>query len=406
MDRAERENTEVRKCKPTRPGGKFQRPKVTAASYSSLVTYGQTTNSSATSYAIAAAADDGSIHFWDERKNPQFRKACVMMAHEPGRITALTWSHCGRYIASRSESEKNVKVWDVRMMKSTQKGDGIALSKIEGIEVYNEKSDVLWSPTDRYIAFSTSDKPTKGELSNKLYFANPQSGEIDKVYDLSDRTDSCINRIAWHDRINQIFLACNSGKVHTLYDPKISHHGAMLAASKKKKISSVSYKKKGPIGMIIAPIGLPIIKESDAYNITDVGIEIRYNRLLKQEGKLRPKEHIKKKLEDWAPRQAAGIGWDATASKLAMDLAKETKDVEIDDIRQSILRHSDAAVKNPKFVSQAYFQSQPVTFFQDDEATVKRKLKEAKKNEPIWKKLKKSKDSKDKINEKPFDCKN
>merc|ERR1711879_590380 len=151
------------------------------------------------------------MDFWDERKNPQFRKACVMQAHPPGRITNLSWSHCGKYVSTRSEPEKSIKIWDIRMLKSTNKGDGIALSKFENVDVYNEKSDVCWSPTDRYISWTTSeyDKFNK-KIENKLFFGNPQSGDVDQVYDLSERIESSISRIVWHDRINQIFLATNS----------------------------------------------------------------------------------------------------------------------------------------------------------------------------------------------------
>jgi len=163
---------------------------------------------------------------------------------------------------------------------------------------------------------------------------------------------------------------------------------ARYCVHKKKKSHSLSAKRQGPIGEIIAPIGLPIIKESDAYNITDVGIEIRYNRWLKQQGVIKPKHKVYQQLDAWAPRQAEGLGQDAIAANLARELAKETADVTPQNVRESILRHADKALANPKYVTQAYDKTQPVTFFQDDEATMKRKLAEAKKNVPAWKKLK------------------
>ena len=144
------------------------------------------------------------------------------------------------------------------------------------------------------------------------------------------------------------------------------------------------------MGEIIAPIGLPIIKESDAYNITDVGITIRYTRLEKQLGKLKEKRGPKEKFPEWAVEQAHGLGADGVAANIARGLAKTTADITPTNVRESILRHADAANKNPKFVTKAYEKTQPVAIFQDDEATMKRKIKDSKKNEPAWKKLKTS----------------
>lgn len=192
----------------------------------------------------------------------------------------------------------------------------------------------------------------------------------------------------WHDQINQIFLTGTCGSVYNLFDKSISRNGALLCYQKKKKVTSFSVKKKAENLEIIAPIGLPITKESDAYNITDVGIEIRWNRKLKEDGIIKPKRHVKQKLEEWAPVQAQGLGWDGVTTGLARTLAKKTADIGTEGIRDSILRHNDLALQNPKYVQHAYKETQPVTMYADDEATMKRKIAESRKSEPIWKKLK------------------
>lgn len=38
--------------------------------------------------------------------------------------------------------------------------------------------------------------------------------------------------LAWHSKINQLFLGTSAGQVHCLYDPKQSEHGIIRAVAK------------------------------------------------------------------------------------------------------------------------------------------------------------------------------
>jgi len=132
----------------------------------------------------------------------------------------------------------------------------------------------------------------------------------------------------------------------------------LMCYKKKKKVTSFRKKEiKADKLDIIAPIGLPIIKESDAYNITDVGIEIRYNRKLKLDGVVKTKRGPKQKLEEWAPVQAAGMGWDGVVTDIARKYGTKYADIGIDQVRESILRHDDAAKANPLLLSMLILNS-------------------------------------------------
>ena len=46
---------------------------------------------------------------------------------------------------------------------------------------------------------------------------------------------SSIVSMAWHAKINQLFLGTTAGDVHCLYDPKQSEHGILRAVGKVPK---------------------------------------------------------------------------------------------------------------------------------------------------------------------------
>ena len=390
VKKAEKGNITVRKCKNQQAGSK--RVKCSMAKYSSQYMFGGSATAGHSLYGICGAADDGSIHFWDERSNPQFTRAVLRNAHMPGNITSLEFSHCSKYFLSRGEGDSAVRVWDIRNIRGNMNNpDKHCIASYTGFPTNTEHSDVQWSPDDKSICWYTSERNRETKMfDNKLYFADPQdqTSTVKKTVSLPQIRNQ-VNRLKWHDRINQIFLPCMDGYIYTLYDKHLSKNGALMCHKKKKKVTSFRKKEiKADKLDIIAPIGLPIIKESDAYNITDVGIEIRYNRKLKLDGVVKTKRGPKQKLEEWAPVQAAGMGWDGVVTDIARKYGTKYADIGIDQVRESILRHDDAAKANPKYVQHAYKDTQPKTLFADDEATMKRKLNDASQIEqPMWKKL-------------------
>lgn len=112
---------------------------------------------------------------------------------------------------------------------------------------------------------------------------------------------------------------------------------------------------------------------------------------MRQEGMIKAKYGPKEKYGQWAEEQAHGLGWDGVAANLARSLAQPTADVTPENVREKILRHNDTAIKNPKYgFHAAYKDTQPKIFYQDDEATAKRKLEESRKIPGMFKKPKMS----------------
>lgn len=187
--------------------------------------YPTATNIPAESLGIIAGGDDGSLHFWDQRQSSNFCKCTIHEAHDMGKVSSLAISHCGKYIASRGE-DAAVKVWDIRMLSGKTKGDAKAISVYKGYPLTTDREDICFNPTDNKLCLTTSisklDKQTKQRsYENELVVL--RRDQVDNTpYYVKNMTEisegSKIIRTFWHDRLNQILMACENGKIHTMYD--------------------------------------------------------------------------------------------------------------------------------------------------------------------------------------------
>uniref|UniRef100_A0A914P6D1 Uncharacterized protein n=1 Tax=Panagrolaimus davidi TaxID=227884 RepID=A0A914P6D1_9BILA len=142
------------------------------------------------------------------------------------------------------------------------------------------------------------------------------------------------------------------GTCRLYYDPRSSVRGALLCATRPiKRIRTNEVVKEE---MIIAPLALEMFQprgeEGEEKDLT----EWRLRRVLRMNSG-RKKPQFRK------PAEMPICRWSACK------ICQNQTFIQDEDVRQSILRHADAAEKEPLYISKAYKRTQPVPIFAQDE---------------------------------------
>ncbi|XP_071536300.1 WD repeat-containing protein 70 isoform X2 [Panulirus ornatus] len=312
---------------------------------------------------VACACDDGSIQMWDHRKNFVNVTINIKSAHTRGSDTSgLTFAYDNKGFATRG-GDDTLKLWDIRNTKQEVH---------TAQELFNRfgMTNCVFSPSDQILVTGTS--LNKGESSGKLLMYNRNTWDIVRELEVGP---SHIIRIIWHPRLNQFMLGCGDGKIRLLYEPKISHNGAILVAGKHKKRS-----KQAEVVVsqqIITPHALPMFREE------------RHKSTRKLEERDR-KDPVKSRQPD-LPVGKAGSGGRVSAggstlsSYIIRNMGLRNKVREEGDPREALLKYAKAAEENPYWVTPAYARNQPKTIFQEQQDG---KIKEDQTEEPVPKKIK------------------
>jgi len=291
---------------------------------------------------LAAASNDGSVLLWDEKKKVNTTHV-VRNAHQSGTDTSsIQFSHLNQNMFCTRGGDDTVKLWDLRKLK-----DPIASAC--DIPNYFSGTNCTFSPNDKMLMTGCSVKRDDGK-KGKLIFLDTTNLEIVNQLEVAQTS---IIRSFWHPKINQIFATTAHGKVHVLYDPIKSVRGAKLCVAKRRKktnhIEMVARQR------IITPYSLPLYREDR---------EKSTKKRLEKDRKDPIKSH--KPQPPLNSRGGAGGRLKAHGSTLASFVMKSIAKDTFDDTnpREAILRHDEAAKKNPQWITHAYQKTQPKTIFQ------------------------------------------
>ncbi|KAK8729916.1 hypothetical protein OTU49_008387 [Cherax quadricarinatus] len=310
---------------------------------------------------VACACDDGSIQMWDHRKNFVNVTINIKNAHTRGSDTSgLVFAYDNRGFATRG-GDDTLKLWDMRNTKQA-----VHTAK----DLFNRfgMTDCIFSPNDQILVTGTS--LNRGETKGKLIMYNCNTWDIVKELEVGP---SHVVKIIWHPRLNQIMLGCGDGKVRLLYEPKVSHNGAILVAGKHNKRS-----KQAEVVVsqqVITPHALPMFREE------------RHKSTRKLEERDR-KDPVKSRQPD-LPVGKAGSGGRVSAggstlsSYIIRNMGLRNKVHEEGDPREALLKYAKDAEENPYWVTPAYTKNQPKPVFQEEKET-----KEEEIEEPATKKVK------------------
>ncbi|MCD9558535.1 hypothetical protein HAX54_015937 [Datura stramonium] len=299
--------------------------------------------------SIAGGVGDGSIQIWNLKPGWGSRPDIYVANAHSDDITGVKFSSDGRILLSRS-FDGSLKVWDLRQMK-------------EPLRVFNDlpnnyaQTNIAFSPDEQLFITGTSVEKD-GTIGGMLCFFD--RGKLELVSRVGISPTYSVVQCAWHPRLNQIFATVgdkHEGGTHILYDPTLSERGALVCVARAPRKKSVDDFQAEPV--IHNPHALPLFRDQPSR-------KRQREKVLKD-----PLKSHKPELPMTGPGFGGRVG--STKGSLLTQyllkqggLIKETWMEE--DPREAILKHADAAAKDPKYIAPAYADTQPEPLFAEPDA--------------------------------------
>ncbi|KAF5459434.1 hypothetical protein F2P56_023380, partial [Juglans regia] len=293
---------------------------------------------------IAGGIADGSIQIWNLKPGWGSRPDIYVENSHSDDISGLKFSSDGRLLLSRS-FDGSLKVWDLRQIK-------VPLKVFEDLPNHYAQTNIAFSPDEQLFLTGTSverESTTGGLLC--LY----DRAKLELVSRVGISPTCSVVQCTWHPKLNQIFATSGNksqGGTHVLYDPTLSERGALVCVARAPRKKSVDDFVAKPV--IHNPHALPLFRDQPSRK-----------RLREKELKDPMKSH-KPELPVTGPGFGGRVGVSA-GSLLTQYLLKQGGMIKEtwmeEDPREAILKHADAAEKDPKYIAPAYAQTQPEPVF-------------------------------------------
>ncbi|KAF8381902.1 gad-1 [Pristionchus pacificus] len=322
---------------------------------------------------IVCGCDDGSIQAWKHGKLFVNTSYLVRMAHSAP-ITCVVVAPDGKKILSRALDD-TLKLWSLTDNKTPvlMRGD---------LECGFRGTDCGFSPRGEMVYTGTS--APSAEIEGKLLFLNAETFE--PMYQIAYPGVSCI-RIAWHARINQIAVGLSDGTVRMYYDQQLSHAGVMQCVTKPKKRQRQNEVLREEL--ILSPLTLHMFQprgdNPDEQEVTEWRIR-KYLRMRDKQQRPNFKKPAEMPLDDKSCGGRVKTSGGTLHSYIAQQLGKEKNQAFLadTDVRASILKHAEAAEKDPQFINKAYMKNQPKPIFQE-KSTAPEEEESDEELEPVYK---------------------
>ncbi|KAK0406159.1 hypothetical protein QR680_018401 [Steinernema hermaphroditum] len=302
---------------------------------------------------IAAGCYDGSILIW-KNGNIFVNTAYANREAHKGPITSLCFSPDGKRILSRS-LDGTLKIFALDNLKKPQ-------FVVNDLPNSFSQTDCGFSPRGEVVFTATSDTSRDGDSGQLIFF---DANTFEKVYQIDYPKAGCI-RVLWHPRLNQIMTSFSDGSLKLYYDPETSLRGALSCVNKPVKRSRQNELVREEF--VLSPLALEMFQPRGEEGEEKEVTTWRIRKYLRQrDNALRPE--FRKPAELPNSKTATGPRI-ASGGTLHSYIAKEigtsrNKDFLADtDVRSSILRHAEAAEKEPLYITKAYKRTQPVPIFQ------------------------------------------
>ncbi|KAL9239077.1 hypothetical protein vseg_013429 [Gypsophila vaccaria] len=299
--------------------------------------------------SIVGGIGDGSIQIWNIKAGWGSRPDAHLQKAHSDDITALKFSGDGRHLISRS-FDCTLKVWDLRQFKQP-------LKVFEDLPNNYAQTNIAFSPDEDLILTGTSVE-RDSNVGGLLCFYDREKLEL--VSRLGISPTRSVVQCAWHPKLNQIFATVgdkSQGGTHILYDPNMSERGALVCVARAPRTKSVDDFEIQPV--IHNPHALPLFRDQPSR-------KRQRDKILKD-----PLKSHKPELPMTGPGCGGRTGT-SSGSLLTQYLLKKggmLKETWMDeDPREAILKHAEAAEKDPKFIAPAYAATQPKTMFADSDS--------------------------------------
>lgn len=229
---------------------------------------------------ICLGTADGSIQIWNATRVKSRPERVLFDAHGVAKpVNSVVYSTDGMKVATRSLDDLVVKVWEARRISRSSRPILVA----GGLPSLYDGSDCAFAPDGSVLLAGTSVEPARrngGQRDlerGKLKFYKVPSDALGSpggavqmpILELEAAAPGCsIVRVAWHPKLNQIFLGTSDGGARVFYDDTLSKRGALVSVAKgvrRKDELSLLLETRAPTGssllssgQIVAPHALPM----------------------------------------------------------------------------------------------------------------------------------------------------
>ncbi|XP_044767124.1 gastrulation defective protein 1 homolog [Coccinella septempunctata] len=290
---------------------------------------------------LGCGCADGSIQLWDLRKSSIAPATQLRKAHLPTEISSIKFSYIGNYLLTRS-LDSTMKLWDIRSMKKCIKEVGDLFTRYD-------TTDAIFSPNDEIAV--TGHSLDKGQNMGSIsFYSIPDLNLIKNI----PVTNSHTIKLAWHPKLNQIFVGTGNGLVKCFYDDKVSLRGATLCASKIHR--KAQHSEIVSTQQVLTPHALPLFRQERR----------KTSRKQMEKDRLDP---VKSRRPDLPITSGQGGRVASSGSTLSsfvirnLGLSKRVNDDQ--DPREAILKYAKDAAENPYWITPAYAKTQPKNILDD-----------------------------------------
>ena len=198
--------------------------------------------------SVIVAAQDGSLQTFPVNGNHTRPTNFVKEAHI-GEISHLAISEDNVTLLSRANDD-TLKIWDLRNLK-------VALHTVAELPTFGD-CQCIFSPNDKMILTCTAVTKKDVNGSGLLMFYDKQTFAPIKQLGISRGAGG--TALLWHPKLNQILVGTTDSKVHVLFDPKLSHNGALLSVVKAPRVANpLDFEPERPV---IVPYALRMFRET------------------------------------------------------------------------------------------------------------------------------------------------
>ncbi|KAL7494860.1 hypothetical protein ACHAWT_003437 [Skeletonema menzelii] len=304
-------------------------------------------------------------------------------------ITFVNFIGDGSKIASRSDADDTVRIWNVEKMekdsgsfnRKRSGGDGghspsLLLATCRGLPALNESANCAISPDGTIVCAGSSVNPREPNCCGKLKFYRlpeelkngkpnkeakkknkKETAILDPIIELDIAPNASVLVVQWHPKLNQIAVGTSDGLIHVLFDQTLSSKGALIPSSRSVRPSdglSDLLRTRAPTGSaaflagsnanIQTPNALPLFRE-----------EARATRKVKEETRKDPeKTKLPQPPVTGGIKTGTGAGGNITfaQSVYSQNIQKIVKNKNIagQDPREELFKHNEGK----SYVSKAY----------------------------------------------------
>lgn len=298
---------------------------------------------------IAAACHDGALHLWSTSSNFVRPNMSMENAHAKGTDTSsLVLSMDGRTLLTRG-GDDTVKTWDIRAFKKP-------LYTVGGLTNLYPGMNAIWSPDEKHVVVGSGTPPVNGRAAGgRLLFLKREGLTVAEQIDMS----SCVVRIVWHSKINQIFTTHADGSVHILYSPHSSTNGAKLLNRQRDKRGPTIEDASAALQMA------PIVAPDENFREDDLSVfgVAGTKRKREKNAPPDPRKAFRPELPVTGPGRGGRVGASAT-QHVVQNLVRDT--MRDEDPREALLRIGKTVDNDPQW-TKAWRENQPKPVFREVE---------------------------------------